>query len=243
MSSQGWRLRGDISWVLRDVSFSVAAGEMFGVVGTNGSGKTTLLQTIAGVLRPMRGSVAAAGRVTSLVDLSAGFHRELTGRENLRLAGVLLGLPRSAVQARYDDIVRFSGLDDETLAAPLRTYSSGMGLRLGFSLVAHSDPAVLVVDEVLAVGDEGFRARCVEKVEVLRRGGCAIVLVSHDLDLITAQCQRAALLHQGRLRQVGSPGEVARSYTQVLATEQGDGSPPRIPPESAQRASRRRRFI
>lgn len=240
LTVQGWRRRGEISWALRDVSLTVDAGEMLGVVGSNGSGKTTLLQTIAGVLRPMRGSVRADGRVASMVDLSAGFHRDLTGRENLLLAGVLLGLPRSEVRARYDEITAFSGLDAEALSSPLRTYSAGMGLRLGFSLVAHSEPAVLVVDEVLAVGDEEFRARCMAKVHELRRNGCAVVLVSHDLELIVSQCPRAALLHQGRLDLTGGAAEVLSRYGELLAQSGGEhGSSAAAQP----RAARRRRFL
>ncbi|MEA3076790.1 MAG: lipopolysaccharide transport system ATP-binding protein [Actinomycetota bacterium] len=209
---RGWRRRGEHKWALRDVSLHVDAGEMVGVIGGNGSGKTTLLQTVAGVIVPLQGTVAVSGRVSSLVELSAGFHRELTGEENLLIGGVILGIPRREVRASFDEIVAFSGLSPEALRSPLRTYSAGMGLRLGFSLVAHSNPDVLLVDEVLAVGDDEFRARCVERVHELRRGGCGVLIVSHDLDLVRAHCHRALLLAAGEAVAEGPAGEVVDRY-------------------------------
>jgi ABC-type polysaccharide/polyol phosphate transport system ATPase subunit len=203
----GWR-RGEPAWALRDVSLSVAPGECLGIVGGNGSGKTTLLQVVAGVLRPTRGEVQVRGRVASLVDLSAGFHRDLTGRENVLVGGVLLGLTRREVRERYDDIVGFSGLSADALEWPLSAYSAGMGLRLGFSLVAHTRPKVLLVDEVLAVGDAAFQRQCLAKVEELRSSGCAVIIVSHDLDLVRSHSQRVGVLSRGELVELG-PTEVA----------------------------------
>jgi ABC-type polysaccharide/polyol phosphate transport system ATPase subunit len=212
---RGWRRRGEPRWALRDVSLRVAPGECVGVIGGNGSGKTTLLQTVAGVILPLKGEVRVGGRIASLVDLSAGFHRELTGEENLLIGGVLLGVPRAEVKARWDDIVEFTGLSPEVLRSPLRTYSAGMGLRLGFSLVVHSLPDVLLVDEVLAVGDEDFRAKCMERVRDLQDGGCAVLLVSHDLDLVCETCDRAALLVNGEVDLEGEAEKVVARYKEL----------------------------
>jgi ABC-type polysaccharide/polyol phosphate transport system ATPase subunit len=210
----GWR-RTELQWALRDVDLTIQQGECVGVIGGNGSGKTTLLQVIAGVLRPTRGRVSVRGRVASLVDLSAGFHRDLTGHENVLVGGVLLGLTRREVRDRYDDIVEFSGLPAEALDWPLAAYSAGMGLRLGFSLVAHTEPDVLLVDEVLAVGDAGFQAQCLDRVEALRSGGCAVVIVSHDMDLVVDHCQSVARLDRGELVAVGPTEEVVAAYIEA----------------------------
>lgn len=228
---RGLRKRGEPKWALRGVDLQVAPGEMVGVVGRNGSGKTTLLQTVAGVILPLKGEVVTQGRVASLVDLSAGFHRELTGRENIMLGGVLLGISRASLRERYDDIVAFAGLTTDTLASPLRLYSAGMGLRLGFSLVAHSDPDVLLVDEVLAVGDEEFRAQCVDRVNELRAKGCAVLLISHDLELIAKRCDRTITLLRGEVVDEGDPLEVVTRYQQSGHADQESGP---------QRRSRRR---
>ena len=208
----GWRSRSELHWALRDVSLSVAAGRSLGVIGGNGSGKTTLLQVVAGVLQPTRGRVTVPGRVASLVDLSAGFHRDLTGHENLLIGGVLLGMSRAEVRRRYDEIVAFSGLAASALERPLLSYSAGMGLRLGFSLVAHSAPAVLLVDEVLAVGDEAFQGRCLERVGQLRGEGCAVMIVSHDMELVRRNCDEVAVLERGSLVQVSAPPEAVAYY-------------------------------
>lgn len=207
----GWR-RGEPQWALQDVDLTIEPGECVGVIGGNGSGKTTLLQVVAGVLRPTRGSVTVAGRVSSLVDLSAGFHRDLTGHENVLVGGVLLGLTRQEVRERYDEIIAFSGLAPEALDWPLAAYSAGMGLRLGFSLVAHTRPDVLLVDEVLAVGDAAFQAQCLQRVEALRAGGCAVVIVSHDMELVLEHCQRVARLDRGRLVGLGPAQDVVARY-------------------------------
>jgi lipopolysaccharide transport system ATP-binding protein len=207
----GWR-RSERQWALQDIHLSVGPGRCLGVIGGNGSGKTTLLQVIAGVLRPTQGRVSVRGRVSSLVDLSAGFHRDLTGHENVLVGGVLLGLSRQEVRDRYEEIVAFSGLPSEALDWPLAAYSAGMGLRLGFSLVAATSPDVLLVDEVLAVGDAGFQAQCLSRVDELRAAGCAVVLVSHDMELVRAHCQDVALLEQGHLTAVGPPDTVIDTY-------------------------------
>ncbi len=205
-------LRGPKFWALQDIDFTVEPGEALGVIGRNGSGKTTMLQTIAGVIPPTVGAVSTAGRVSALVELSAGVSRDLTTRENLQLQGVLLGMSRAEVRSRWDEIVAFTGLGEDVLDAPVRTLSQGMILRLGFSIVVHTDPAILLVDEVLAVGDEAFQAQCVARVAELRRGGCAVVLVSHDLDLVARVCDRTALFELGRMTAIGPTDEVVDRY-------------------------------
>lgn len=207
--------RGEWTWALRDVDLEIGPGEIVGVIGHNGSGKTTLLQSVAGVLRPTRGSVETTGRVSSLVDLGAGFHRDLSGHENLMIGGVLLGMSRAEVRARYDDIVAFSGLDAQELDTPISTYSTGMGLRLGFALVACSAPSVVLVDEVLAVGDEAFRARCVDAIESRVDAGAAALLASHDLDLIAKHCARVTVLDHGEQRFSGSVLEGVELYHEL----------------------------
>jgi ABC-type polysaccharide/polyol phosphate transport system ATPase subunit len=217
----GWRQPGEPRWALRDISLTVGRGRALGVIGANGSGKTTLLQVLAGVLRPTRGGVSVRGRTASLVDLSAGFHRDLTGHENLLIGGVLLGMPRAEVRRRYDEIVAFSGLASDSLDAPLSAYSAGMGLRLGFSLVVHTEPDVLLVDEVLAVGDEAFRAQGIAKVDQLRSEGTTLVLVSHDLDLVRDHCDEVAVLEEGSLGRIGSPEDAVGYYRSRRAVSGG----------------------
>ena len=207
----GWR-RGEPAWALRDIDLEVAPGRCLGVVGGNGSGKTTLLQVVAGVLPPTKGQVDVRGRVASLVDLSAGFHRDLTGHENVLVGGVLLGLSRREIRERYDEIVAFSGLPAEALDWPLGAYSAGMGLRLGFSLVAHIRPDVLLVDEVLAVGDAAFQRQCLRRVEDLMASGCAVMIVSHDLELVRAHCQEVAVLDRGELVACGATDDALARY-------------------------------
>ncbi len=219
-------LSGPKFWALQDIDFRVEPGEALGIIGGNGSGKTTMLQTIAGVIPPTVGEVSTAGRVSALVELSAGVSRDLTARENLQLQGVLLGMSRVELRGRWDEIVAFTGLSDDVLGAPVRTLSQGMVLRLGFSIVVHTDPAVLLVDEVLAVGDEAFQAQCVARVAELRRGGCAVVLVSHDLELVRSVCDRTALLELGRLVAIGSNDDVIARHHRASVVEQGPHTPP-----------------
>ncbi|MEO8430196.1 MAG: ABC transporter ATP-binding protein [Acidobacteriota bacterium] len=211
----------DAVQALRDVSFEVAAGETVGVIGANGSGKSTLLKLLAGILRPTEGDVEVRGRLAALLELGAGFHPELSGRENVEIAGLLLGLSKREVASRFDEIVRFAELE-EFLDAPLRTYSSGMAVRLGFSIAAHSDPDVLLVDEVLAVGDESFAHRSLEKFAEFERAGKTILLVSHDLSLVAARCRRALWLDGGRLVSDGDAGETVARYREDVARRDGE---------------------
>lgn len=207
------RTRGkyDDFWALDDVTFEINAGETFGLVGHNGSGKSTLLKCIAGILQPDRGSLWTEGRISSLLELGSGFHPELSGRENVYLNGTFFGYSRREITARFDDIVDFSGLH-EFIDEPVKTYSSGMYARLGFAVATHVDPEILLVDEVLAVGDEEFQRRCIERIVTFRREGRTIVFVSHALGSVRMLCDRAVWLDHGRMRGLGDPGELVDQY-------------------------------
>lgn len=196
---------------LRDVSFEVSAGEAFGVIGSNGSGKSTLLKLIAGTAKPTTGTLEVNGRVSALLELGAGFHPDFTGRENAYLNGSLLGLSRKQMDAAMPSIERFADLD-RFFDAAVKTYSSGMYARLGFAVAVHLDPDVLLVDEVLAVGDEYFQHRCFAKIAELRRAGKTIVLVSHDLSAVDRLCERAMWLDEGHVATIGAPREVINAY-------------------------------
>ncbi|MBN1423892.1 ABC transporter ATP-binding protein [Candidatus Fermentibacteria bacterium] len=201
----------DELWALRDVSFRVHAGEVFGVLGSNGSGKSTLLRLIAGVMEPTNGSIQTQGRVGALLDLAAGFHPELTGLENIDLNGALLGMGPSEVAQKRDAIVAFSGVR-EFIDSPLKYYSSGMLMRLGFSIAIHLDPEVLLVDEVLAVGDEEFQRRCLEKIDALRAAGKCVVLVTHDMAQVRQTCHSAIWLEHGAIAASGKAESVVNAY-------------------------------
>ena len=215
-----WRRWGEVRWALRDVTLSVGDGELIGVIGANGSGKTTLLQCVAGVLAPLRGSVVASGRVTSLVDPDAGLHRNVTGNENMGIGGVLLGLTRAEIRSRKDEITAFTGLPPDALASPLREWTTGMWLRLGLALVLHSDPDVLVLDEGLAVVDVAFGDRCFDKITELRESGCAAIWVSHDLAGVARRAGRVAVLHHGEVFHVGQPDEAISRYEALLSADE-----------------------
>lgn len=206
---------------LEDVSFEVASGETLGVVGANGSGKSTLLRLLAGIVRPTRGSVEVNGRLAALLELGAGFHPEISGRENVEITGLLLGLTRKEIAARFDNIVRFAGVE-AFLDAPVKTYSSGMAVRLGFAIAAHSDPDVLLVDEVLAVGDEVFSHRALEKFSEFERAGKTLIVVSHDLSLVARRCRRAIWLEGGRIAADGPAPETVSRYLERVAVEEGE---------------------
>jgi ABC-type polysaccharide/polyol phosphate transport system ATPase subunit len=232
---------------LTDVTFQVAPGEAVGIIGPNGSGKSTLLKLLAGILQPTSGSLSVRGRLAALLELGAGFHPEISGRENVELSGLLLGLTRRQIAARFDEIVRFAEIE-EFLDAPVKTYSSGMAVRLGFSIAAHCDPDVLLVDEVLAVGDEAFARRSLEKFAEFERAGKTIVLVSHDLALVEERCRRALWLDRGRLAADGPAGETVALYRERVAVHESErrgeapaaqaaGSPPRIGSGAATLAS------
>ncbi len=196
---------------LRDVSFELLPGEALGVVGANGAGKTTLLRLIAGVYRPDRGRVEVRGRRGTLLDLGGGFHPDLSGHENAEVAALVAGMPRAEFAARAGEIAAFAELE-HALDAPVRTYSAGMTLRLGFAVATALEPALLVVDEVLAVGDVRFQEKCLERIAALRARGTALVVVSHSLELIEATCERALWLREGRPAALGPAREVCDGY-------------------------------
>ena len=196
---------------LREVSFTLGAGESLGLLGPNGAGKSTLLRLVAGIYRPDQGQVQLQGRRALLLDLGAGFHPELSGYENARVAALIAGLSDEEFAARADEIFAFAELGD-FLQAPVRTYSAGMTVRLGFAVAVHLDPRLLVVDEVLAVGDARFQTKCRERIAALREQGTALLLASHGLAEVEATCERVLWLEQGRVRQLGSAAEVLAAY-------------------------------
>jgi ABC-type polysaccharide/polyol phosphate transport system ATPase subunit len=205
---------------LSELSFEIARGETVGVVGPNGSGKSTLLKLLAGILKPTSGSLRVDGRVAALIELGAGFHPEITGRENIEINGLLLGLSRREIARRFDAIVQFAGIEP-FLDAPVKTYSSGMIVRLGFAVAAHVDPEILLVDEVLAVGDEEFTHRCLEKIGDFQKQGRTIVFVSHDLEMVVRHCGRALRLAEGLLAEDGPAREVIGHYRTEVAVAEG----------------------
>ena len=198
-------------WALRDVSFTVARGEAFGIIGANGSGKSTLLQIIAGILRPTSGSVHIGGRLSALLELGSGFSPEFTGRDNVYLNGVLLGLTREEIDERFETIEKFAEIGD-FIDQPVKTYSTGMVLRLAFAVTAHVDPEILIVDEALAVGDIAFRQRCMRRIHDLRARGTTILFVSHESTDVKALCERCVWLENGVVRHLGEADEVVGRY-------------------------------
>jgi len=205
----------DDVWALRDVSLEVRRGEVFGIIGPNGAGKSTFLKLIARIMRPTSGRVRVDGRVNPLLELGAGFDHELTGRENVFLNGAMLGYRSADLAARFERIVEFAGLA-EFIDMPLRTYSSGMVARLGFALATDVTPDILIVDEVLAVGDAEFQKKSRERMESFKRHGQAILLVSHDMTMVRDMCARAAWLDHGRLRAVGPAQDVVLQYEETV---------------------------
>ena len=211
-----WRTRRcEPLWALRNVSFEVAAGEMMGIVGANGAGKSTLLRLLGGIGKPTVGSLQMHGRIGALLDLGGGFQGDLTGRENSILVGVVAGLLKDEAVERLPEIVRFAEMED-FIDAPVRTYSAGMTMRLAFSVAVHTKPEIMLVDEYLAVGDLAFQAKCNTRIAKLREAGCAIVLVSHSMDQIREQCDRALWLRQGMVVACDSAKAVATFYEQEM---------------------------
>lgn len=203
-------------WALHDLSFDVMPGEAFGIIGPNGAGKSTMLKILAGIMRPNRGLVDIHGRVSALIELGAGFHGDLTGRENIYLNASILGMPRTEVRRQFDEIVDFAGIRD-FLDTPIKRYSSGMHARLGFAIAAHVAPQVLLVDEVLSVGDRVFRAKCMEKMRNFLKRGVAVVFVSHDLSAVARFCDRAMVLAKGQEVFCGPSGEAVAQYYQACS--------------------------
>lgn len=205
----------DDFWALRGISFEVAAGEMLGVIGHNGAGKSTLLQVLGKVAHPNEGRIKMRGRVGALLDLGAGFHGDLTGRENVFVAAIVAGLRRREVTRRFDQIVEFAELES-FIDNPVRTYSSGMMMRLAFSVAVHTDPDILLVDEFLSVGDLAFQSKCLSRIAEMKAQGCAIVLVSHDAGQVERLCDRALWLKKGTVMAYGEPTVVVGQYTMEM---------------------------
>ena len=207
-------------WALRDVSFNLARGQTLGVVGRNGSGKSTLLQLLCGTLTPTLGRIRVNGRVGALLELGSGFNPEFSGRENVYLNGAVLGLSQEEIDHRLDDILAFADIG-EFIEQPVKTYSSGMAVRLAFAVQAHIDPDILVVDEALAVGDELFQRKCYSRLERLKQNGTSILLVTHSCPQIIQHCDRALLLHRGQLRLLGEPQRITTFYQQLANADDG----------------------
>jgi ABC-type polysaccharide/polyol phosphate transport system ATPase subunit len=201
---------------VKKVSFAVDRGEAFGIVGRNGSGKSTLLKIISGILKPTSGNVKVNGRIAALIELGAGFHPEITGRENVYINGIMLGLSRREIESRFDKIVEFSGIAP-FIDQPVKTYSSGMYVRLGFAVAVHVDPDILLIDEVLSVGDEEFSAKCVAKIQEMKYRGVTLVFVTHQLGQVRDLCDRALWLDHGEMAAVGDPVRVVDQYLQQVA--------------------------
>ena len=223
LQGRGW---SEPFYALRDVTFSIGRGETYGIIGRNGSGKSTVLKLIAGVTAPTEGEVWVTGRVSPLIELGAGFHPDLSGRENIDLNATILGMTGKEIRERFGEIVEFAELWD-FIDTPVKRYSSGMYMRLGFSVAIHSDPEILLVDEVLAVGDVAFQEKCLAKMDEFKQRGITIVFVSHSMDLVRKFCERVLLLDGGRLVGDGTPEEITERYLEMvtLSMEMASGSP------------------
>jgi ABC-type polysaccharide/polyol phosphate transport system ATPase subunit len=202
-------------WALRDVSLHVERGEALGIIGHNGAGKSTILKLLSSITAPSSGEITVNGRLAALIEVAAGFHPELTGRENVYLNGALLGMTRREVVSKMDSIVEFAGVP-AFIDTPVKRYSSGMNLRLGFAISAHLDPDILLLDEVLAVGDAAFQSKCLKRIDQLKKSGTTIIFVSHNLGAVEGLCDRVLLLRQGEIAANGKPGPVIDEYQRML---------------------------
>jgi len=219
----GGTMEAESIWALRDVSFDADEGEVIGIVGRNGAGKSTLLKILSRITYPTSGEVSVNGRVASLLEVGTGFHDELTGRENIYLNGSILGMRKREVEERFDAIVDFSGVE-QFIDTPIKHYSSGMRLRLGFAVAAHLEPDVLIVDEVLAVGDAGFQKKCIQAMEGLRNSGRTVLFVSHNLAAVENLCSRGIWIDAGKIRMDGAAKDVIASYMGSFSGERVSGS-------------------
>ena len=211
----------DVLWALRDISFDVRRGEVLGIIGHNGAGKSTLLKVLSRVTEPSHGRIHLHGRVASLLEVGTGFHPELTGRENTYLNGAILGMTKAEVDQKFDEIVDFSGVE-RFIDTPVKRYSSGMRVRLAFAVAAHLDPEILIIDEVLAVGDASFQQRCLTKMEDVAHGGRTVLFVSHNMAAVAQLCSRSLLLEHGRITDEGTPNDVISRYLQGAGGGQGE---------------------
>jgi len=221
------RSQAEEFWALRDIELDIGGGETVGLIGANGSGKSTLLKLLAGILEPTVGKVSVRGRVASLLELGAGFNGELTGRENIYLNASILGLSRREINRQFDGIVEFSGLE-QFIDNQVKHYSSGQYVRLGFAIAVHVDPDILLVDEVLAVGDEAFQAKCLAKIGEFQERGCTILFVTHAVDLVPRLCNRGIVLDHGRVMHDGDPLEATERMRSLMGTgaDQSGGAVP-----------------
>ena len=227
------RSKGQEFWALNDINLKVYRGETLGFIGQNGSGKSTVLQIIAGTLQPTKGSVSVQGRVSALLELGSGFNPDFTGRQNVFFNGRILGLTQKEIEAKFDEIAAFAGIGD-FIEQPVKTYSSGMFVRLAFAVAVHVDPEVLIVDEALSVGDGVFVHRCMAKIKEFQDRGGTILFVSHDVGAVTRLCSRVAWINNGKLRSVGDPAEIVREYQawmydQINASYQRDHPQKEVP--------------
>ena len=227
----------ELFWALKDVSFDVHRGEVFGFVGRNGAGKSTLLKLLSRIMYPTKGRFEIRGRVRSLLEVGTGFHHDLTGRENIFLNGAVLGMTQREIRQKFDEIVEFSEVE-RFLDTPVKYYSSGMYVRLAFAVAAHLEPEILIIDEVLAVGDAAFQQKCLGKMGAVSRQGKTVLIVSHNLPVVTNLCQRAVLLEGGRVAMVGAATDVARQYMTSVRSASGEvvwSSPEKAPGDETAR--------
>ena len=214
-SFQGNQVTKNYRWVVKDVSFDVPPGDSLGIIGPNGAGKTTILKMLSRVTQPTKGEINVNGRLSALIELGAGFHPDLTGRENIFLNGTILGMKRAEIRARFDEIVDFAGIGD-FLDTPVKRYSSGMYARIGFAIAAHVNPRVLLVDEVLAVGDFAFQTKCYSLMEKLIQNGTAMILVSHNMDAIRRVCKRGLVMYRGEGLFLGTSSDAIVAYSDAI---------------------------
>lgn len=214
-------LESDEFWALQDISFEIGKGESVAIIGHNGAGKSTMLKHLSGLMKPTRGTIHVNGRLSALIEVGAGFHTDLTGRENVYLNGVILGMSRAEIRSKFDEIVEFSGLKD-FIDTPVKRYSSGMFARLGFSVAAHLEPDILIIDEVLSVGDFMFQAKGVEKMKSVLKNGSTVIFVSHNLKSVADLCKRSLLMSKGRILEDGPTSQVLRSYLKQATATQAD---------------------
>jgi lipopolysaccharide transport system ATP-binding protein len=210
------RRRSEEFWAVRDVTFQVQRGEALGIIGHNGAGKSTILKLLASITAPSAGEIKISGRLSALIEVGSGFHPELSGRENIYLSGSIMGMRRREIDSKLDSIVEFAGVR-QFIDTPVKRYSSGMYVRLGFAIAAHLDPEILLLDEVLAVGDAAFQAKCMQRIKELEAGGTTIVFISHDLTAVERLCQRVILMRHGQIALEGRPRDVIKEYHQASA--------------------------
>lgn len=215
-NAKNGELREKEFWALKDVNFTVKKGEVLGIIGSNGAGKSTILKLLSGILKPTSGEMKINGRLSALIEVGAGFHEDLTGRENIYLNGAIMGMKRKEIDKKYDTIVSFAGLE-EFIDTPVKRYSSGMYVRLGFSIAAHMDPEILLIDEVLAVGDFNFQNKCIQKINEIRDSGATIIFISHNLELVRRLCPKSIFLHKGKIASYGESGKAVEQYLKSSA--------------------------